>query len=636
MTGYSFGLPPDGGGGDVTQEELDAVAAAALAKASNLSDLANAATARTNIGLGNVTNTSDANKPVSTAQQTALDLKAPIASPPFTGTVAGVSRAMVGLGNVDNTTDANKPVSTAAQAALDLKAPLASPTFTGTVAGVTKAMVGLGSVDNTADTAKPVSTATQTALDLKAAKTDLPYLNVKDAAYGAVGDNTNDDTAEIQAAIDAASAAGGGTVWFPKGDYKISAALTVPSKVHLRGAGPLVSKIRTTTNNHNCVSMSGASALSTVTQIRIADLGIIGPGKTSGSTGYGIYLKWGSAGLTFDNLYVADHGSHGVYVEDTYTASWRDVWITGNGGDGWHGETNINHTVWSRCFSTVNGGAGYKVIGGAASVFTACDAEENQTAGIDLRYTTSYSVVGAELEENGKDGTSPQIYLHWRSGAGEKATMTTITGSLLAGAGVSAHGIVVDGANLTDIRGNTFSNHTGNHVQTTSNASRTLVGINTRSGTGTELTDASASTARLDYDDTNLTLRVSPALRLVPGGAPASLAEGQVWFSSTAPGGLLVRDSAATRTVWSGWTAAATLDFGSIAAGASASLTMTVTGAVISMPVALGAPANLEAGLLAFGLVTATNTVTVRLFNSTASAIDPVSNTWRAFVGRVA
>jgi hypothetical protein len=38
---------------------------------------------------------------------------------------------MVGLGNVDNTSDANKPVSTATQTALDLKATLASPTFTG-------------------------------------------------------------------------------------------------------------------------------------------------------------------------------------------------------------------------------------------------------------------------------------------------------------------------------------------------------------------------------------------------------------------------------------------------------------------------------------------------------------------------
>ena len=48
--------------------------------------------------------------------------------------------------------------------ALGLKAPLASPTFTGTVSGITKTMVGLGSVDNTADTAKPVSTAQATAI----------------------------------------------------------------------------------------------------------------------------------------------------------------------------------------------------------------------------------------------------------------------------------------------------------------------------------------------------------------------------------------------------------------------------------------------------------------------------------------
>jgi hypothetical protein len=64
------------------------------------------------------------------------------ANPTFTGTVSGITKSMVGLGNVDNTSDANKPVSTAQQTALDLKAnqtavdlkaPLASPTFTGTV-----------------------------------------------------------------------------------------------------------------------------------------------------------------------------------------------------------------------------------------------------------------------------------------------------------------------------------------------------------------------------------------------------------------------------------------------------------------------------------------------------------------------
>jgi hypothetical protein len=122
----------------------------------------------TMVGLGSVDNTADTAKPVSTAQQTALDLKANISSPTFTGTVAGITATMVGLGSVNDTSDAAKPVSTAQQTAIDLKANIASPTFTGTVSGITKAMVGLGSVDNTADTAKPVSTATQSVLDLKA------------------------------------------------------------------------------------------------------------------------------------------------------------------------------------------------------------------------------------------------------------------------------------------------------------------------------------------------------------------------------------------------------------------------------------------------------------------------------------
>jgi hypothetical protein len=87
---------------------------------------------KSNIGLGSVDNTTDLLKPVSTATQSALDLKAPLASPTFTGTVSGIDKTMVGLGSVDNTTDLLKPVSTATQSALDLKAPLASPTFTGT------------------------------------------------------------------------------------------------------------------------------------------------------------------------------------------------------------------------------------------------------------------------------------------------------------------------------------------------------------------------------------------------------------------------------------------------------------------------------------------------------------------------
>lgn len=95
------------------------------------------------VGLGNVDNTSDASKPVSTAQAAAIavvqsDIDTHEAN---TSNPHSVTKTQVGLGNVDNTSDADKPVSTAQATALALKANLSSPTFTGIPAGPT---AGLG------------------------------------------------------------------------------------------------------------------------------------------------------------------------------------------------------------------------------------------------------------------------------------------------------------------------------------------------------------------------------------------------------------------------------------------------------------------------------------------------------------
>lgn len=93
------------------------------------------------VGLGNVDNTNDTNKPVSTATQTALNAKYDASNPSSYVNAAGAAAAApvqsvagktgvvtlvkgdVGLGNVDNTSDANKPISTATQSALDAKEP---------------------------------------------------------------------------------------------------------------------------------------------------------------------------------------------------------------------------------------------------------------------------------------------------------------------------------------------------------------------------------------------------------------------------------------------------------------------------------------------------------------------------------
>ena len=56
---------------------------------------------------------------------------AKLANPTFSGTVSGITKTMVGLGSVDNTADTAKPVSTAQQTALNLKANLSGAAFTG-------------------------------------------------------------------------------------------------------------------------------------------------------------------------------------------------------------------------------------------------------------------------------------------------------------------------------------------------------------------------------------------------------------------------------------------------------------------------------------------------------------------------
>jgi hypothetical protein len=108
---------------------------------------------------------------------------------PVINTPTGIVKGDVGLGNVDNTSDANKPISSATQTALDAKQPLDSDLTT--IAGLTattdnfmvsvssawasrtpaqakttlalvKADVGLGNVDNTSDATKDAAATTLT------------------------------------------------------------------------------------------------------------------------------------------------------------------------------------------------------------------------------------------------------------------------------------------------------------------------------------------------------------------------------------------------------------------------------------------------------------------------------------------
>jgi len=78
----------DGGGGVDTANSPNANEFARFTDADTIEGRT-VSEAKTDLSLNNVDNTSDASKPVSTATQTALDLKAPLASPTFTGNPLG-------------------------------------------------------------------------------------------------------------------------------------------------------------------------------------------------------------------------------------------------------------------------------------------------------------------------------------------------------------------------------------------------------------------------------------------------------------------------------------------------------------------------------------------------------------------
>ena len=160
------------------------------------------------VGLGNVDNTSDLNKPISTATQTALDGKVDkLASANrvyITNSSSQQSAIEWSNGNAASTVavrDSNSQLGVAltptanthatskqyVDNALNLKLDKteASSTYatitnlnshtsnTSNPHSVTKAQVGLGNVDNTSDANKPISTATQTALNSKLNKVTI-------------------------------------------------------------------------------------------------------------------------------------------------------------------------------------------------------------------------------------------------------------------------------------------------------------------------------------------------------------------------------------------------------------------------------------------------------------------------------
>lgn len=93
------------------------------------------------------------------------------------------------------------------------------------------------------------------------------WFNVQASAYGAVGDGVTNDQTAIAAALAAAVAAGGGTVFFPKGTYLISTAIEWDHKVNIVGMGADLSIITTNSGSNARIFTWTAGTLQSTPQL---------------------------------------------------------------------------------------------------------------------------------------------------------------------------------------------------------------------------------------------------------------------------------------------------------------------------------------------------------------------------------
>lgn len=243
------------------------------------------------------------------------------------------------------------------------------------------------------------------------------WFNVKDATYGAVGDGTTNDTAAIQAAINAASAAGGGTVLLPVGTYSVT-TLSLKSYVRLQGVsrGAVMLKLRNGTDA-NVLQLSSARQ----EQVSLRDFTIDG-NRGNNSSGHGIYLQNDSntngvfaSGLGnphhfIDNLTIQNCKQTGLYMDgDTLGGECHisNVFSYANDQYGFYATTPDCN--WDRCVAGQSGGKGF-FIQSPNSRYNNCKAwfsgriDSNDGDGFYLSDGMRQELTGCEAQDNKRHG----------------------------------------------------------------------------------------------------------------------------------------------------------------------------------------------------------------------------------------
>lgn len=196
------------------------------------------------------------------------------------------------------------------------------------------------------------------------------FFNVK--WFGAKGDGVTDDTAAIQAAIDAMHSSGGGEVYIPSGTYILSNYLTIYSYIKLIGASQYAVTIKQT--NANAAHIYANDVLYPT----IKDITFVGLGMDSAGGG-GIFLSRqnndNTEGVNFENVTVRNCAGSGITISCPITSVFTNVVCLGLVGSGFSFYGSGTSVVMNACYAITCTEVGFNFDQLNYSVLNACAVE---------------------------------------------------------------------------------------------------------------------------------------------------------------------------------------------------------------------------------------------------------------------
>jgi hypothetical protein len=193
------------------------------------------------------------------------------------------------------------------------------------------------------------------------------------AAYGAVGDDSTDNTTALTNALAAAKAAAR-PLYIPAGTYRYSGdILSIDWHAGaIIGDGARSSILKQTSTSANGVIITPLTPSNVIYNARIERVSIVGPGSGSG---VGVDLtpqgdgNGPKNGVLLNDVMITDFGSHGLHTRNTDYLKMIGVKIEANGGDGWYADIGTNATSAIGCaFNTARTSPAFARPAGKASV----------------------------------------------------------------------------------------------------------------------------------------------------------------------------------------------------------------------------------------------------------------------------